>query len=244
MKQLHTIILVLILGCTSSQKPEIDRLVRPLPDAFTRILDAHGGLPRWDSLRTLTYSVDGEQHTIDLPTRMTRIESASRSFGFDGNQVWVAPDSMAEGNEAFMYNLNFYFLAMPFVLADPGVKYEAQEQKVLNGVSYNALMASFQDSVGISTKDRYLVLSNPETNHLEWLMYSATFGASETSEDFSLIRYGEWKETGGIWLATSLQWTGYEGDSTLEVQGEAKFENVLLSTEALPKEVYRKLEIK
>lgn len=239
MKLVFPIILVLFIACTPSQKAESDQPERLLPESLSTILEAHGGLERWQAMRTLTYTIDEEMHTIDLSTRMTKIESTTKSFGFDGQQVWVTPDSLAEGNEAFMYNLHFYFLAMPFVLADPGVKYKVMGEKALNGVLYNTLMASYLDSVGNSPKDQYLLLSNPETNRMEWLMYSATFGAGETSEDFSLIQYGDWKEAGGIWLATSLQWTSYEGDSTLEVEGEAKFENVLLSTEALPKEVYQ-----
>lgn len=230
--------LLVLAGCQNQPSPVADTQTQDLPESLSKILEAHGGLEKWRDAKTLSFTLDGAQHVIDLTSRMAKVESPTKSFGFDGDQVWVAPDSLSDGNERFLYNLYFYFFAMPFVLADPGIQYEQPTTKQLNGVEYDALKITYADSVGDSPKDEYIILSDPQTHRMEWLMYTATFGSSESSQEFNLIRYAEWQEFGGIHLSALLQWMALEGDSTMGIQGEAKFENVQISAVAMPKSFY------
>ena len=62
-----------------------------------------------------------------------------------------------EGNPKFYYNLMFYFYAMPFILADDGIKYTDAEPLVFEGKSYPGIKISYEAGVGESPEDEYVI---------------------------------------------------------------------------------------
>lgn len=146
--------------------------------------------------------------------------------------VWVNPPSENAERQRMRYNLIWYFYAFPFVIGDPGIIYEVLEPVTLNTETYNAVKISYNDGIGDSPKDNYIVLSDQENNQMKWLMYTATFGASESRDQFSLIKYDGWEERGGVLLPSVLQWYQFKDGIVGEPRGDARtFENVMVSTE-------------
>ena len=124
-------ILLVIIACqphpnNSNEKAHWANIPAILNDG----LEAHGGLAQWEKMNTMQYSFmrgeSKELHEIDLKSRKVRITHDNYTLGFDGRDVWVTPDlkSFGDSSPRFYHNLIFYFYAIPFVLADPGINYE------------------------------------------------------------------------------------------------------------------------
>jgi len=237
MKKYFSVILLAILASCNGTKEETKTSSQETYKApshhtasITKVFDAHGGYDTWSGLKTISYEFNGSKTLVDLQNRYTRIDSDNQQVGFDGKNVWVNPPSENADRQRMRYNLMFYFYAFPFVIGDPGVNYEDMEPITLDGVAYNAVKISYNDGVGDSPKDNYIILSDQESNQMKWLMYTATFGGGESSDRFSLIKYDGWQDRGGVILPTSLQWYQYSDGVVGEPRGGARtFENVQMA---------------
>jgi len=200
-------------------------------EAISKVFDAHGGFEQLTSLKSMSYENGGARTTVNLENRKTLVASEDQQVGFDGEQVWVMPPSPTADRQRMRYNLMFYFYAFPFVVGDPGVIYEQLAPITLQGLVYDALKVSYEEGVGDSPKDNYIILSDQATNQMQWLLYTATFGSDERKEQYSLIKYTGWEERGAVLLPSSLQWYQYEEGMVGEPRGEARlFREVQVST--------------
>lgn len=237
-KILPFLITVFLLGCQQTEQQNSEP-VAPVAEtghhieSLTEVFDAHGGYQLWSSMKSLSYEKGDESTVTNLQNRKIRVESPEQTFGFDGEDVWVLPDSADASRARFYHNLYFYFYAMPFVVGDPGARYEEVEPKELQGKEYNGIKVSYGDGVGDSPEDNYILWYDPETNQMEWLMYTVTYTSGEPSDKYSLIKYEGWESIEGLRLATTLQWYMYDGETVGEKRGEPSvFTNVRLSTDA------------
>ncbi|MEO9482736.1 MAG: DUF6503 family protein [Ekhidna sp.] len=233
-------ILVLAIACQPATKQETAEESAPAYEApshhsasLAKVFDAHGGYEQWSTFKSLSY-LKGEESTVtNLQNRKIRLESPKQTIGFDGSEVWVTPDTVDVGRARFYHNLFFYFYAMPFVVGDPGAYYEDVEPKELDGKTYNGIKVSYNAGIGDAPDDNYIIWYDQETGKMEWLMYTVTYRSGEPTDQFKLIKYGDWSEFNGIVLPTSIQWFQYDGETVGEARGEATiFQNITLSTEA------------
>lgn len=168
---------------------------RSYPDYFLEVMDAHGGLDQWNKFGSMQFQLTSngniETHIIDLKNRKNLINGNTFSIGYDGKQVWVSPEKAAyPGKSArFYHNLYFYFYTIPFVLSDPGVKYEQLGNMELQEKKYNVIGVTFEDGVGKTPEDEYRLLIDPETNLMEWLLYTVTFFDGQESDNFNALNY-------------------------------------------------------
>lgn len=234
------VVLALLISCGTSRNPsaknavEVEAYKKPNhhSEAITKIFNAHGSFEKWSSIQSLSYK-KGEESTItNLKNRKIRLESPDQVIGFDGENVWIAPDTLDASRARFYHNLYFYFYAMPFVVGDPGVFYEDMEPRDIKGKTYNGVKVSYDNGVGDSPKDNYILWVDPETNLMEWLMYTVTFRSGEVSESYSLIRYSEWAQFSGITLPTKIEWYTFKDGIVGDPRSEAIFEDITLSENA------------
>ena len=207
------------------------------PEALQKIFKAHGGLSAWKSKRTLSFDIPKpdktEKHTIDLYSRDEKITMPGITMGSDGSEIWLDDAKGAyKGSAVFYHNLMFYFYAMPFVLADDGINYSETEALKFEGTSYPGIRISYDDGVGVSSKDEYFIHYNPETFQMEWLGYTVTFRSGEKSDNVKWIRYNDWMNVEGVTLPKSITWYAYEGRTIKEAKRPVAFENVTLSEAA------------
>ena len=227
---------------TVNQKVE-----RDYPESFKKVLESHGSLKAWKEQKTLTFELlkpnGNEVHTIDLHSRKDRIDVADISMGYDGSEIWLKDEKESyKGNAVVYHNLMFYFYAMPFVFADPGVNYEMAEPLEFDGKSYPGIHMSYNDGVGASSKDDYYLHYDPETFQMAWLGYTFTFGSDEKSNDVRWIRYNDWIKINGILLPKSMTWHNYEGRTIKEAKDPTIFENISLTESSKPEHFYQKPE--
>lgn len=217
------------------------------PEDFTKVLDAHGSLNKWRSKRTLSFELPkpegSEVHTIDLHARKDRIEMGDVAMGFDGTEIWLKDGQGAyKGNPAVYHNLMFYFFAMPFVFADPGINYGETLPLTFEGKEYPGIHISYDNGVGASSKDDYFLHYDPETFQMVWLGYTFTYGSDEKSENVKWIRYNDWGEVSGVLLPKSITWHAYEGRTIKEAKKTASFLHVSLDVSSKPDTFYQKPE--
>jgi len=213
------------------------------PENLNRIFEAHGGVSVWKAQRSLTYVMPkptgNETQTIALKSRKEKIETPDFSMGYDGKDFWLVDDKEAyKGDPIFYHNLMFYFYAMPFVLADNGIQYSETGNLDYEGKSYPGIRISYDDGVGVSSKDEYFLHYDAETNKMAWLGYTVTYRSGEKSEKVSWIRYNDWQEISGLVLPKSLTWHKVEEGKILRPSAPRNFENISLSTTEKPAGFY------
>ena len=223
----------------NNQQPEVQAPVTSHhSETISKIFEAHGGYDKWASMKQLSYMKGGESTVTNLENRKIRLVSDEMTVGFDGKDVWVAPDTVDASRSMFYHNLYFYFYAMPFVVGDPGAFYEDVDPMEIKGSTYNGVKVSYGEGVGNSPDDFYIVWYNPDTYRMEWLMYTVTFRSGEANENYSLIKYDQWGDFEGIGLPTAIQWHTYEDGIVGDMRSEVLFEDIKLSTEVPSEDLF------
>lgn len=228
-----------------NEETEIETVDKNYPENIANILEAHGGLDKWNEMKTLAFTMpsdDGNQViTTDLHNRRSLIETEKYKIGFDGNEAWVAQDSAYFNNDpTFYYDLMFYFYAMPFVLADDGINYSDVEPLNFEGNTYPGIKISYNSGVGASPEDEYILYYNADNNQMEWLSYTVTYFSKEKSDKFSYIKYDQWQDIDGVKLPKVLQWYNVENDSLTTMRNERSFTSVKLTKDEMPEDMFTK----
>lgn len=205
------------------------------PKLFQDVLDAHGGIDAWNSMGALQYDMvkeeGNETQLIDLRNRKVYLHTDKWELGFDGKEVWVKPDMETFGRNSarFYHNLMFYFYAMPYVLADPGVNYDLGEEMEIGGVKLLPISTSFDSGVGDAPEDEYILLVDPQTKRLKILLYTVTYFSKAKGKKFNALVYDDYVTVDGLLFPTVLKGYEYE-DGVLGGERYTRvFENISVS---------------
>jgi hypothetical protein len=239
LRNLSVVSFILIIASCTTSKKENTNVYERFPNTFTSLLQTHGGLEKWQSFGTMEYDLlnpqdsSKEHHLISLWNRKDLIVADSFRIGYDGKEVWVAPNKKAyKGNSArFYHNLFFYFLSVPYVLADPNISYE-EDTVQLNGVGYPCIKASFANGVGDADKDVYKMIIDPATKKLYGLLYTVTYFSNQAQTKYNFLRYEDWQEANGLQFPGKLVSYKFVNDSIKEKRFEFAFKNIQLKAEA------------
>lgn len=217
------------------------------PADLQQVFEAHGGLSAWKQQRSLSFDIPkksgDETHTIDLYSRKDIVKTDAYKMGYDGTDVWLLdPDGNYKGDPVFYHNLMFYFYAMPFVLADDGIRYFETEPLIYEGKEYPGIGIGYQNGVGTSPEDEYFIHYDADNHQMAWLGYTVTYKTGEKSDDIHWIRYDNWTNIAGVLLPKSISWHTVEEGKVGELRNTVTFENILLSKEAVNEAVFAKPE--
>jgi len=249
------LLILILLGCRGNpgnnpedqtragEQNEAAPAITRFPENLAKVLEAHGGLSSWQEKQTLRFQIPEDEgtetHTIDLQSRKDRVEGPSYTLGFDGEKVWLAdPGHTFKGNAAFYHNLMFYFFAMPFVLADDGIRYGPADDLVYQGKTYPGIKIGYDRGVGASPKDEYYLYYDPETQRMAWLAYTVTFFQGEPSDDLHWLRYDRWQEVNGLLVPESLTWYNNSGKAIGDARDSVHFQGVSLMENRMPEGFY------
>ncbi len=204
---------VLIMSCGT--EPKETKILSEEEQKGQELLDktiaAHGGLERWNSFEGLSYNLLNSGKSLyqitQLKDRRTYTKAEDFELGFDGKTAWVLPDAenVPGKSAAFYYNLDFYFVAIPFVLKDEGVNAFYEGLTTINEKEYETLKITFGTEVGFTPEDVYYLYIDPATSMLEILVYSVSFFDKESASLNSAKVYSEWQEVEGIKMPGKMQ---------------------------------------
>ncbi len=243
------VFLLFMLACQTPDRSKletsssaIEQPAENYPEAMLKVLQAHGGLAQWRNMQSLYFEIEkdqqNEKHFIQLQNRLDRVEGANFVMGYDGQDVWVDADTTYKGNAEFYHNLMFYFYAMPFVLADPGINYQQIDPLIVQGTEYPGIAISYDEGIGTSPKDEYLLFYHPDSFEMAWLGYTATYFSKEKSTDFSWIAYSDWTTVNGLKLPTTLTWHQQQDGVPTEARNSVNFVNISPSEEILSEDLF------
>ncbi|MEX6626058.1 hypothetical protein [Tenacibaculum salmonis] len=221
---------------------ENKKKISKYPSELATVFDTHGGIDNWKKMNTLSFGLKKEEHTTDLHSRKTVINSADYSLGFDGKDVWVSDTTVYKENPKFYYNLYFYFYAMPYVLADDGIIYSETAPLEFEGKKYPGFKISYKSNVGFSSDDNYYIYYDEITKKMSWLGYTVTYFSKTTSDKIKLIRYNDWEKVNGFLLPKSITWyqKDAKGNPTEPAKEPTEFLLPLLSEKSLDTSFYQK----
>jgi len=215
---------------TEETVEEPPRSMEELPTTLQQALEAHGGLEIWDAYESLEFTLqtfrggDTSQVSslVDLTDRREHITAENYEMGYDGENYWYHSDSITEDHPdpKFYINLQFYFFGMPFVAADPGTIYEEMGQRMVNGTAYDVLKVTYEDTIGVSPEDQYLLYFDTETHQLQLLLYSVTYFNEENAENYNALWYDEWQTVDDLQMP--LRMISYAWDAENQALGDPR----------------------
>ncbi len=190
-----------------------------------RAIDAHGGLNAWHNAETSSYiwGFPGAESQMVAHNRTREVYHDILSMGgnpapdgtqmvWDGTDAWVYPDSL-EINARFMATTGYYFQSIPFILADPGIRYEVLTPALLDGVEHDLVRATFDDGVGDAPGDHYTLYIHPETNMVNALRYRSTYGQGRPAIDENmsetLLYYKDYVTVDGLTVPSHFEGYGF-----------------------------------
>ena len=122
-------------------------------------------------------------------------------MGFNGDVAWITPGPEAFASPARFWALTpYYFVGMPFVLADPGAQFESLPDATLDGQTYELVKVTYAAGTGDAPDDYYILYLHPGSHRLDALRYVVTYpGFAEKLGDRgrtpeTLMRYARWVE--------------------------------------------------
>jgi hypothetical protein len=213
-------------------------------------IEAHGGLEAWYSAPTSAYAweysnlgsntrfesylvADNRSRRVyhDLRTFGTpeSVEPVDARFAWDGEEAWISPAERQSPNPRFWALTGFYFESIPFVMADPGIRFLVLPPEDLNGVPHDRIMAYYDAGVGDSPGDTYTLYLNPESRMVDAVLYTVTFGRAyepgpgdpEPTSSGTLFYYQDYTTVDGLTVPTRFRGFAYRDGVQGDLRNEA-----------------------
>ena len=201
-----------------------------------RAIEAHGGLEAWYRAPTSSYTWEYANKGADLRFKsflvvdnrtrrayhdllLTGTYDDSREvdarFAWDGEQAWIAPDSIQRPNPRFWALTGFYFQQIPFVLADPGLNYTTLPDDTIDGAPHDMVQVTFGQDVGDSPGDTYTLYLDQETGRVDAIRYTVSYGKDvEPGADLpeTFFDYEDYVTVHGLTVPTRFEGYAYSED--------------------------------
>ncbi|MGH9464535.1 MAG: hypothetical protein ACRD0X_02745, partial [Thermoanaerobaculia bacterium] len=190
--------------------------------------EAHGGLAAWAAAPAVEWVDRWTQpgQPADPPMRVVVEQGRRRAYlerldggtraAWDGERAWGLAWEGAPPR--FMALLNYYFLNLPWVVHDPGVRLgEPQRGRLWDDpTEYWTVRMTFEAGVGDTPRDDYLLYLDPESHRLRAVEYVVTYRAllpegAEATPPHVLV-FEDWTMAGGLTVPAAF--TIYQLDHT------------------------------
>ena len=219
------------------------------PVELQKVFKAHGGIDVWKTMKSLVFTMEtpngDEVISTNLNSREALLENPKNTIGFDGKQVWLLNKTKEDYkgyDPKFGYNLMFYFYAMPFILADDGINYAETAPLVFEGITYPGIEITYNNGVGETPEDRYVLYYNPTTYKMEWLGYTVSFVEGIDKKELHFRRFNSWQNVNGLLLPKTIVGYGFKDDKPTKAKRTNVFKDIKVSKVAIEIEKFSKPE--
>lgn len=169
---------------------------------------------------------------ISMTTNSSRVrldKSNGTTLIYDGESLFISPDSTRSEGARFDIFTWQYFFAMPFKLTDPGTVWEVQKSRTLDSLQYETAKLSFKPNTGDSPDDWYIVYKDSETNRLKAASYIVTFSQDKeiAAENPHAIVYSDYQMIENVAFATKWSFHNWNDQNGFgEKIGEARLSEI------------------
>ncbi len=209
-------------------------------------INAHGGLQAWydaptssynweysntaANLRFKSYLVADNQSRLAYHDLMQvgtpdSVSEVTAQFAWNGTLAWMNPATVSGLNPMFWAMTGYYFQSIPFVLADPGLRYEMLPVDTLDGKPFDMVKVSFDEGVGQSDGDTYTIYVDQESRLVRAIRYTVTFGRGRPEPGAapreSLFYYNDYTTVDGLTVASHFKGYQYDADGRGAPRSEA-----------------------
>lgn len=155
-----------------------------------RAIEAQGGLQQWYERGPINFRFNYKPLNERPPYDTVQLvdtwsakavhqlsDDPSVRFGWDGAQAWqqVPPDKKLIVNPRFWALTPYYFVAIPFVLADPGVNLAKLEPITIDERSFTRVKVTFDSGTGDAPDDYYIIYLEPESARVRAISYIVSY---------------------------------------------------------------------
>ncbi len=234
---------ILILSCKEKKSGPDPRLNQP--EEFKRLLDTHGDWEKWIEAESFSFAMvhettlEWENHYISLLDGKTRIDADLFQAGNDGEKVWISPNRQSFPGQSvrFYHRLYSTFLSIPYLLTDTLTTVKKIENQTFNGKSYEGLEAILKPGTHPGPSDRYVLLIDPDTGRLAWVLFVVTY-FDKNNQVQEALSYDDYRDADGLIFPRVI--TGYqvENDSSKRIRYQVSFSDVFLVNEKLDDELF------
>lgn len=211
-----------------------------------RAIDAHGGMRAWAAAGTLAFDFDYvvvgkpearrySRSRVDMKSRRAvQVElgtDADATLGWDGKEAWIRPDAEAfPSDPRFWATTPFYFVGLPWVLADDGAQVAQLPDEVVAATGIDqplpTLKVTYEAGVGDAPDDFYVLHLRPDDGRIAAVRYIVSYPDFHPDGGHSpekLLVWSEMTTVDGLTFAThydSYMWNdGKPGEvvTTVEV---------------------------
>ncbi len=224
-------------------KPPVE--LPPAANDFVAAVETAHNKKAFMSKKAVSFDIDlsfGDKQLLD-DAKITMLTNSAKiridrkdsvAVVYDGQKVFITPDTVEYPSARFDIFTWAYFFAVPYKLSDPGTKWEITGEKVLSRETYNSAKLSFEKGTGDAPDDWYILYSNPENNLLQAMAYIVTFFGSyeEASKDPHGISYDNYTRVEGVAFAQEWRFSGWnETEGFTEQVGQATLSNITFTDE-------------
>jgi len=201
-------------------------------------MSAAGGLRNWYALSPLSFRFDYRPTSGKKPRDSTQVVDLWRSravhtwtadpqvtFGWDGEQAWTrAPEGVELPFNARFWSLTpYYFVGMPFVLADEGVQLTLEGPGTFEDEPCTLVRVGFADGTGDAPDDAYVVYLSDDDRRVVALRYIVTYPGffdEGESSPWKIMAYDGSQRIGGVALPQTFRtftWDDGPGELVTEI---------------------------
>lgn len=204
--------------------------------ALNHAIKAHGGIKTWRSYARMDYATRdfplganapfNFSQTTDLNNRQHLTTGDGFTSGKNDQGAWAFPGVEALGlPPAFFESGNFYFIAMPFVFADPGVVARDLEPVSFRGRDYDRVAITYGQGIGHTPEDDYVLYIDQQTRRLKMIDFVPTSAEvnGDTPKDQlprKALVFEDWQEANGLLIPNKATFYGW-ADGELQGDGNS-----------------------
>jgi hypothetical protein len=199
------------------------------PSIVIAMIEAHGGMATWRSARTVSFEDEFKgaadsagsvsRVMVDQEKRRAYIDTPAtgEQIAWDGERAWSINWKQSYPPR-FLALLNYYFLNLPWLTMDPGVKLATAGEDSLwdDPAKYKIVKMSFMPGTGDTPGDTYRLYIDPESKRLKACAYTVTYRAllpdSVDSMPEHILVYEDFATVEGLVVPT--RYTIYSTDRT------------------------------
>ena len=204
---------------------------------FAHPIETAHGLAAWQAQKAvqanITITFGSQEHlkgqmTFETTGGRVRMQLAEDTvLVFDGQDAWISPANAARDGARFDLLTWPYFVAAPMKLRDPGTHIQELGAVPLHQHPTPAAKLTFDQGVGDSPDDWYILYRDQTSHHLVAMAYIVTYGkdTQEAEKEPHAITYDGFETIDGVVVST--QWKFWHWSPDRGVHGEPMGQAVL-----------------